>query len=488
MTDAPTAPKPKKSVALSGVAAGNTALCTVGRTGNDLAYRGYDILDIAEACEFEEIAYLLVHGKLPTRAELAAYKAHLKSLRGLPEPVKEILERVPAAAHPMDVLRTGVSALGSGAAREGGPRRARRARRADRLLASQGSMLLYWYHWSHNGKRIDVETDDDSIGGHFLHLLHGRAPKPSWVRAMHTSLILYAEHEFNASTFAARVIAGTGSDFYSCIAGAIGALRGPKHGGANEFSFETQKRYDSPDDAEADIRRRIDEQGSDHRLRPSRLHDRRPAQQGDQGAGAEPVAGRRQPQDVRHRGADRDGHDGREEDVREPRLVLRGLISHDGRAHGDVHAALRRSRASPAGRRTSSSSGSTARSSGRPPTTSGRTTRRSSRSISASRPQSETASRHVRPDQQRPPQARPRPHRHRRLRDEVQDHEQGGVRHRAPLPDRHAGLRLRGAFLPGLHQAHGPDRSRHGRAATAPRCRARRSSSTRCRRRSTSAR
>ena len=251
-------PKAKKSVALSGVAAGNTALCSVGRTGNDLHYRGYDILDIADVCEFEEIAYLLVHGKLPTRAELAGYKAHLKSLRGLPEPVKEILERVPAAAHPMDVLRTGVSALGSVLPEKDdhGAPGARDA--ADRLVASQGSMLLYWYHWSHNGKRIDVETDDDSIGGHFLHLLHGRAPNPSWVRAMHTSLILYAEHEFNASTFAARVIAGTGSDFYSCIAGAIGALRGPKHGGANEFSFETQKRYDSPDAAEADIRRRIE--------------------------------------------------------------------------------------------------------------------------------------------------------------------------------------------------------------------------------------
>jgi len=258
MTDAPIAPKPKKSVALSGVPAGNTALCTVGRTGNDLAYRGYDILDIAEACEFEEIAHLLIHGKLPTRPELSAYKTHLKSLRGLPVPVKEILERIPAAAHPMDVLRTGVSALGT-VLPENADRSTPAARdSADRLLASQGSMLLYWYHWSHNGKRIDVETDDDSIGGHFLHLLHGRPPKPSWVRAMHTSLILYAEHEFNASTFAARVIAGTGSDFYSCIAGAIGALRGPKHGGANEFSFETQKRYDTPDEADADIRRRVD--------------------------------------------------------------------------------------------------------------------------------------------------------------------------------------------------------------------------------------
>ncbi len=256
MTEA-LAGKPKKSVALSGVMAGNTALCTVGRTGNDLAYRGYDILDIAETCEFEEVAYLLVHGKLPTRAELASYKAHLKALRGLPEPIKEILERIPAAAHPMDVLRTAVSALGTvlPEKEDHGAPGARDS--ADRLLASLGSMLLYWYHWSHNGKRIDVETDDDSIGGHFLHLLHGRAPKPSWVRAMHTSLILYAEHEFNASTFTARVIAGTGSDYYSCIAGAIGALRGPKHGGANEFSFETQKRYDSPEDAEADIRRRV---------------------------------------------------------------------------------------------------------------------------------------------------------------------------------------------------------------------------------------
>jgi 2-methylcitrate synthase len=257
MSDSPTAPKPKKSVALSGVTAGNTALCTVGRTGNDLAYRGYDILDIADACEFEEIAHLLVHGKLPTAAELSAYKTKLRSLRGLPEPVKEILERIPAAAHPMDVMRTGVSALGT-VLPERDDHSAPGARDiADRLVASEGSMLLYWYHWSHNGKRIDVETDDDSVGGHFLHLLHGRAPKALWVKAMHTSLILYAEHEFNASTFAARVIAGTGSDFYSCVAGAIGALRGPKHGGANEVSFEIQKRYDSPEEAEADVRQRV---------------------------------------------------------------------------------------------------------------------------------------------------------------------------------------------------------------------------------------
>ena len=254
----PVAPKPKKSVALSGVTAGNTALCTVGRTGNDLHYRGYDILDIAETCEFEEIAYLLVHGKLPGTAELAAYKTKLRSLRSIPAGVKATLEQIPAAAHPMDVLRTAVSALGS-ALPEHDAHDANGARDiADRLMASLGSMLLYWHHWSRNGRRIDVETDDESIGGHFLHLLHGREPSPTWVRAMQTSLNLYAEHEFNASTFTARVIAGTGSDMYSAITGAIGALRGPKHGGANEFSFETQKRYDTPDDAEADIRRRVE--------------------------------------------------------------------------------------------------------------------------------------------------------------------------------------------------------------------------------------
>lgn len=255
---APAGFKPKKSVALSGVTAGNTALCTVGRTGNDLHYRGYDILDIAQVCEFEEIAYLLVHGKLPTRAELAAYKAKLLALRGLPANVKEALERLPAGAHPMDVMRTGVSALGCTLPEKDDHNLPGARDIADRLMASLGSMLLYWYHWSSNGKRIETETDDDSIGGHFLHLLHGRQPPKSWVRAMHTSLNLYAEHEFNASTFAARVIAGTGSDMYSSIAGAIGALRGPKHGGANEVAFEVQKRYDNPDEAEADIRRRVE--------------------------------------------------------------------------------------------------------------------------------------------------------------------------------------------------------------------------------------
>jgi len=250
--------KPKKSVALSGVTAGNTALCTVGRTGNDLHYRGYDILDLAGACEFEEVAHLLVHGKLPNKAELATYKAKLKALRGLPANVKAALEWVPASAHPMDVMRTGVSVLGTVLPEKDDHNTPGARDIADRLMASLGSMLLYWYHYSHNGKRIEVETDDDSIGGHFLHLLHGVEPPKSWVDAMHVSLNLYAEHEFNASTFTGRVIAGTGSDIYSAITGAIGALRGPKHGGANEVAFEIQKRYDTPDEAEADIRRRVE--------------------------------------------------------------------------------------------------------------------------------------------------------------------------------------------------------------------------------------
>jgi 2-methylcitrate synthase len=250
--------KPKKSVALSGVTAGNTALCTVGRTGNDLHYRGYDILDLAESSEFEEIAHLLVHGKLPTTAELKAYKQKLKALRGLPANVKASLEWLPASSHPMDVMRTGVSALGCVLPEKDDHNTPGARDIADRLMASLGSILLYWYHYSHNGRRIETETDDDSIGGHFLHLLHGEVPSELWVRAMHTSLILYAEHEFNASTFAGRVIAGTGSDMYSAITGAIGALRGPKHGGANEVAFDIQKRYDNPDEAEADIRRRVE--------------------------------------------------------------------------------------------------------------------------------------------------------------------------------------------------------------------------------------
>jgi len=257
MSEAATIPKPKKSVALSGVPAGNTALCTVGRTGNDLHYRGYDILDFADKAEFEEVAYLLVHEKLPSAAELAGYKTKLRALRGLPAPVKAALERVPASAHPMDVMRTGVSVLGTVLPEKDdhGVPGARDI--ADRLMASLGSMLLYWYHFSHNGRRIEVETDDDSIGGHFLHLLHGRPPSAAWVREMHTSLILYAEHEFNASTFTCRVIAGTGSDIYSAICGGIGALRGPKHGGANEFAFDVLSRYDDPAQAEADVVRRL---------------------------------------------------------------------------------------------------------------------------------------------------------------------------------------------------------------------------------------
>jgi 2-methylcitrate synthase len=254
----PPAFKPKHSVALSGTPAGNTALSAVGRSGNDLHYRGYDISDLATACQFEEIAYLLVHGKLPNLTELAAYKEKLKELRGLPAAVKLVLENLPAAAHPMDVMRTGVSALGCVLPEKDDHNQSGARDIADRLLASLGSMLLYWYHFAAHGRRIDVETDDDSIGGHFLHLLHGATPPAEWVRAMHTSLVLYAEHEFNASTFTGRVIAGTGSDIYSCISGAIGALRGPKHGGANEAAFEIQNRYDSPEEAEADIRRRVE--------------------------------------------------------------------------------------------------------------------------------------------------------------------------------------------------------------------------------------
>ena len=249
--------RPKKSVALSGVTAGNTALCTVGRSGNDLHYRGYDILDIADTCEFEELAHLLVHGTLPNVAELKAYKTRLKAWRGLPADLRAVLEKIPAAAHPMDVMRTGVSMLGCSLPEKDDHNTPGARDIADRLMASLGSMLLYWYHFSQNGRRIDVETDDDTIAGHFLHLLHGEKPSASWERAMQTSLNLYAEHEYNASTFACRVVAGTGSDMYSAITAGIGALRGPKHGGANEVAFEIQKRYDSPDAAEADIRARV---------------------------------------------------------------------------------------------------------------------------------------------------------------------------------------------------------------------------------------
>ncbi len=256
--ETPTAgPKPKKSVALSGVTAGNTALCTVGRTGNDLHYRGYDILDFADDATFEEVAHLLVHDKLPNQAELASYSAQLKSMRGLPASLKAALEWIPASAHPMDVMRTGVSMLGTLLPEKDDHSVPGARTIADRLMASLGSILLYWYHWSHNGRRIETETEDESIAGHFLHLLHGQPPSDLWERAMQTSLNLYAEHEFNASTFTGRVIAGTGSDMYSAITGAIGALRGPKHGGANEVAFDTQGRYGDPAEAEADIVRRV---------------------------------------------------------------------------------------------------------------------------------------------------------------------------------------------------------------------------------------
>lgn len=249
--------KPKKSVALSGTPAGNTAVCTVGRTGNDLHYRGYDILEFAEKSEFEEIAYLIIYGTLPTASELKSYKSKLKSMRGLPSAVKTILESIPPSAHPMDVMRTGCSAMGTCMTEKDDHPEAEARTILDRLMASFGSMLLYWYHFSHNGKRIETQTDDDSIGGHFLHMLHGEAPSKEWVKAMHVSLILYAEHEFNASTFTGRVIAGTESDIHSCITGAIGALRGPKHGGANEVASDIQKRYNHADEAEADIRERM---------------------------------------------------------------------------------------------------------------------------------------------------------------------------------------------------------------------------------------
>jgi len=250
--------KPKKSVALSGVSAGNTALCTVGKSGNDLHYRGYDIHDLATKATFEEVAYLLIHGHLPIRPQLNAYREKLKSLRGLPEMVQEVLKKIPAAAHPMDVLRTYTSILGTLLPEKEDHNVAGARDIADKLLASFASALLYWYHYTHNGKEIDVETDDETIGGHFLHLLHGKRPTDIWIKAMEVSLILYAEHEFNASTFTGRVIAGTGSDIYSAVTGAIGALRGPKHGGANEVAYDIQSRYANADEAEADIKARLE--------------------------------------------------------------------------------------------------------------------------------------------------------------------------------------------------------------------------------------
>lgn len=328
--------KPKKSVALSGVPAGNTALCTVGKSGNDLHYRGYDILDLAEHCEFEEVAHLLIHGKLPTRDELAAYKTKLKALRGLPANVRTVLEALPAASHPMDVMRTGVSALGCTLPEKEGHTVSGARDIADKLLASLSSILLYWYHYSHNGERIQPETDDDSIGGHFLHLLHGEKPSQSWEKAMHISLVLYAEHEFNASTFTSRVIAGTGSDMYSAIIGAIGALRGPKHGGANEVSLEIQQRYETPDEAEADIRKRVENKevviGFGHPVYtiadPRHQVIKRVAKQ---------LAGRRLAEDVQHRRSPGNSDVGEQKDVPQSRLVLRCFLQHDGRSYRDVH-------------------------------------------------------------------------------------------------------------------------------------------------------
>ncbi|MCL2308652.1 MAG: 2-methylcitrate synthase [Proteobacteria bacterium] len=253
-----TLPKPKKSVALSGVPAGNTALCTVGRSGNDLHYRGYDIHDLATKGNFEEVAYLLVYGVLPNKAELNAYRTKLKRLRGLPSPVLDALELLPASTHPMDVLRTGCSVLGTVLPEKEDHNLAGARDIADRLMASFGSMLLYWYHFSHNGRRIETETDDETIAAHFLHLLHGKKPSELHASSLDRSLVLYAEHEFNASTFTARVIAGTGSDIYSAITGAIGALRGPKHGGANEVAMDIIARYRNADEAEADIRARVE--------------------------------------------------------------------------------------------------------------------------------------------------------------------------------------------------------------------------------------
>ena len=248
--------KVKKSVALSGVPAGNTALSAVG--GADLHYRGYSIKDLAANCQFEEVAYLLVHGALPTQAQLDTYKAKLKGLRGLSPQVKTVLEQLPATAHAMDVLRTGFSALGAITPESTKHTEAEARDIADSMLAKTASLLGYWHHFANNGKRIEVETDDDSIGAHFLHLLHGEKPSALWEKAMHASLVLYAEHEFNASTFTGRVIAGTGADIYSCVAGSIGALSGPKHGGANEVALEIQLRYSTADQAEADIRKRVD--------------------------------------------------------------------------------------------------------------------------------------------------------------------------------------------------------------------------------------
>ncbi len=249
--------KVKKSVALSGVLAGNTAVCTVGRSGNDLHYRGYDIVELAMKSTFEEVAYLLIHGDLPDQGQLKDYMRKLKGLRGIPAEVKTVLEHIPAAAHPMDVIRTACSVLGTVLPEKDDQNVPGARDIIDRLIASFGSMLLYWWHYSQNSRRIDVETDDETVAAHLLHLLQGKKPSKLQEKALDQSLILYAEHEFAASTFACRVITGTLSDVYSAVTGSIGTLRGPKHGGANEAAHEIQRRYRNADDAEADIRARV---------------------------------------------------------------------------------------------------------------------------------------------------------------------------------------------------------------------------------------
>ena len=236
----------KKTGGLAGVTAGTTELCTVGKEGAGLTYRGYDIYDLADNASFEEVAYLLLHGKLPNRAELDAYINKIRSLRGLPDALKTVLEMIPADAHPMDVLRTGVSFLGNVEA-EGDF--SNQLDVADRLLASLPSMMVYWHRFHADGVRIDTETDDDSVAGHMLHMLHDKPPSELHQRSLSTTLILYAEHEFNASTFTARVITATLSDMHSAISGAIGCLRGPLHGGANEAAMELIQKFKTADEA-----------------------------------------------------------------------------------------------------------------------------------------------------------------------------------------------------------------------------------------------
>jgi 2-methylcitrate synthase len=235
---------------LRGQVAGKTALSTVGKSGAGLTYRGYDVQDLAEHCQFEEVAYLIFFGELPNAEQLAAYKAKLKGLRSLPQALKEVLERIPASAHPMDVMRTGCSMLGN---LETEASFAEQQDVTDRLLATFPSIITYWYRFSHDGVRIDENTDDDSIGAHFLHLLNGKKPNALHEQVMNVSLILYAEHEFNASTFTARVCASTLSDMHSCVTGAIGSLRGPLHGGANEAAMDMIEKFTSPDHAEAEM-------------------------------------------------------------------------------------------------------------------------------------------------------------------------------------------------------------------------------------------